>query len=115
MWARAFQDLQATDASLGWFVERCVSGEVSLDLGRTLPRRCWALWVGVSGSRCFARHTYPWLEEVVIRRAVPPAANSPVSLRLVATDTVSSDYERFIPADEHAASWLTKALRLTPS
>lgn len=104
-WARAFHDLQATDASLGRFVERCVSGEVSLDLGRTLPAEVLERY-GLEGqwfALLLPRYTYPWLEEVVdLGEQFLSLANSPVSLRLVAMDTVSSDYERFIPADEHA-------------
>ena len=104
-WARAFQDLQATDASLGRFVERCVTGKAALDLERTLPVEVLTRH-GLEGqwlSLLLPRYTYPWLEEVVdLGEQFLSLANSPVSLRLVATDTVSQEYERYIPADEHA-------------
>lgn len=105
-WARSFKDVQATDASLGRFVERCVMGTLTPSNDYTISAELLERH-GLTGqwfALLLPWFTYPWLDEVIsLSEDLLAATNSPVSVHIVATETISPDYGRIISTDDHIA------------
>ncbi len=105
-WARGYQDTQASDASLGRFVQRCVNHELALPADRKLAPELTAE-LGPDGSwfaLLLPRYTYPWLEEAVALAERSLAIADPsVPLHVIATESITPEHDRIVPADEHSA------------
>lgn len=116
-WARAFHDLQSTDASLGRFVERCVTGTASFTSDRTLASDLLERH-GLAGqwfALLLPRYTYPWLDDAVtLGDRFLAAADPPIPLRVVVTETITPEFDRIVPVDEHASLLLDLGVTVDP-
>ena len=114
-WARGFQDLQPTDASLGRFVERCLTGASSFTSDRTLASDLLERH-GLAGqwfALFLPRYTYPWLDDAVaLGDRFLTAADPPIPVRLVVTETITPEFDRIVPVDEHAGLLLDRGVAL---